>query len=440
MAAMRAPALEMGDLRADRAPFVLLETADVEQLDAAAGRILSTVGVAVPSADARDALGAAGAHVDGQRVIFPAGSLRPLLERAPARIDLGARSGSALRTGEAPLLTTDGCCPEIHDLETGERRPTSLADVGVVARLADAIDAVDFCWPSVSAQDVAAERRGLVELHQTLANTGKHVQTVTITEPDQASVAVAMARAVAGGADECRRRPPVSALLGTVTPLGNDGPTIDSALIFAEAGVPVGFVTMPMGGSTTPLTMAGSLAVGLAEALCAVAAVQAATPGAPVFICFIPTFMDLRTGDFTGGAPEDTLMGAAVADIGRFYGLPTQCGVNSAGAKGPGWQSAVDDVATTFFSLLAGVDMLTGVGMVDGGRAFSYEEMVLGTEVAAAARALRGQGPGAALPDGIDPVSWAHRRAVELLASHRVTPLPDDTEAELGRLLESDRV
>ena len=150
--------------------------------------------------------------------------------------------------------------------------------------------------------------------------------------------------------------------------------------------MPIGFVTMPMGGSTTPITMAGSLVVGIAEALSAVAVIQAAVPGAPVFICFIPSVMDLKTGDFTGGAPEDTLMAAAVGQIGRFYGLPTQCGVNSSGAKAPSWQSALDDTTTTFLSVVAGVDMLTGVGMVSGGRIFSYEEMALAADALTQAR------------------------------------------------------
>ena len=134
--------------------------------------------------------------------------------------------------------------------------------------------------------------------------------------------------------------------------------------------------------------MAGSLVVGIAEALAAVCVIQAAYPGAPVFICFIPSVMDLKTGDFTGGAPEDTLMGAAVGDVGQYYGLPTQCGVNSSGAKQPGWQSALDDTTTTYLSLAAGVDMLTGVGMVSGGRIFSYEEMALAVEALAQARAV----------------------------------------------------
>jgi len=273
------------------------------------------------------------------------------------------------------------------------------------------------------------------------------VQTVTVVEPELALVAVEMAREVAGGADALRAAPPVSALLGTVTPLGNDEGTLETGLIFADAGIPIGFVTMPMGGSTTPITLAGSLAVGIAEALSAVAAIQAAVPGAPCFICFIPSVMDLKSGDFTGGAPEDTVMGAAVGDIGRFYGLPTQCGVNSAGAKEAGWQSAVDDVATTVLSLLNGVDMLTGVGMVCGGRFFSLEEMVLATEIAAAARgfaAAAGLRAGTAgAPGGLpsaalaDPVDWARSQARELLATHVPPPLPDDVHARLRTLIDT---
>ena len=166
--------------------------------------------------------------------------------------------------------------------------------------------------------------------------------------------------------------------------------------------------------------------------------------------------MDLKSGDFTGGAPEDTLMGAAVGDVGAFYGLPTMCGVNASGAKLPGWQSAVDDVTTTFLSMLTGVDMLTGVGMVAGGRIFSYEELILGAEVAALARAAAGAAaarrPATApatdlaalaaqaaelLPrDGAAARARARDKALELLATHEPPPLPPDVDAELRRLVD----
>ena len=246
-----------------------------------------------------------------------------------------------------------------------------------------------------------------------------------------------------------------------MTPLGNDAGTLEAGLIFAEAGVPIGFVTMPMGGSTTPITMAGSLVVGIAEALAAVCVIQAAFPGAPVFICFIPSVMDLKTGDFTGGAPEDTIMGAAVGDVGHFYGLPTQCGVNSSGAKLPSWQSALDDTTTTYLSLACGVDMLTGVGMVSGGRIFSYEEMALAVDTLSGARAvaagvdLRQQGGSAGGPAApaagpslsVDEsyedwvaagrpsaVERAHERVAGIVRDHCPPALDAALDAELRRL------
>ena len=366
----------------------LLTDEELGRLDAAALDVLADVGVAMPSAAARHALVGAGAAESGAVVTIPAPLVRELIARAPEQITLGARAGEPLVTGRRSLLTTDGCCVEICDLETGVKRATTAEDVATISRVVDGMAEVDFCWPAVSAQDRPVENRGLHELYLAIANTGKHVQTVTVVDPEMAAVAVAMGRAVAGGGEALRAAPPISALLGTVTPLGNDAGTLEAGLTFAAAGVPVGFVTMPMGGSTTPITMAGSLTVGIAEALAAVCVIEAAHPGAPVFICFIPSVMDLKTGDFTGGAPEDTFMAAAVGDIGHFYGLPTQCGVNSSGAKLPGWQSAIDDTSTTFLSLAAGVDMLTGVGMVSGGRIFSLQEMALAVETISVARRI----------------------------------------------------
>jgi trimethylamine---corrinoid protein Co-methyltransferase len=429
-----------------RVPLRILSEQDIDQLDQAACQVIERVGVSVPSQRAREALRSAGAGIDGDRVTMSAGVLRSLLAKAPSRFAMGARAGATLSTGQGSLLTTDGCCTEIYDPQDGRRRPTEGADVAAITRLVDAVPQIDFCWPAVSAQDYPVERRGLWELYLALANTGKHIQTVTVVEPHLASVAVEMARTVAGGADSQRAAPPISALLGTVTPLGNDRGTIEAGLVFAEAGVPIGFVSMPQGGSTTPITMAGSLVVGIAETLSAVAAVQAVVPGAPVFLCFIPTIMDLRSGDFTGGAPEDTLMASAVGDIGRYYSLSTQAGVNASGGKLPGWQSAIDDVATTFTSLLSGVDMLAGVGMVASDSLFSCEEMVLAAEITGVARRLAGglAGTGALanapeLPGWLvgareDAVARAHERVLELLATHQPPPLEAGLDGQLRQL------
>lgn len=438
-------------------PLTILSQEDVRRLDEAALEVLAEVGVSIPSARARAELAARGATVDGARVRLRPSLVRELIALAPPKFTLGARGGEPLSTGGRSLITTDGCCVEIYDLESGEKRSTTAADVGDIARAVDAMPEIDFCWPAVSAQDRPAEVRGLHELYLALANTAKHVQTVTVVEPEMARAAVEMARALCDddGA-RLRAEPPISALLGTVTPLGNDAATLEAGLEFAAAGVPIGFVTMPMGGSTTPITMAGSLVVAVAEALAAVAVVQAAVPAAPVFICFIPSVMDLKTGDFTGGAPEDTVMGAAAGDIGRFYGLPTQCGVNSSGAKEPSWQSALDDTTTTLLSLAAGVDMLTGVGMVSGGRIFSYTEMALAADTIARARGMatgldlsavggppRGASPAGPVVTGLalsgpDPLESARERMREILREHRPPALGPHVDVRLRELAQMD--
>jgi trimethylamine--corrinoid protein Co-methyltransferase len=445
--------------------LAILSREELERLDAAALEVLAEVGVSIPSEKARAALAAQGAAVDGARVRLQPELVRRLVDVAPPRITLGARAAAPIVTGERSLMTTDGCCVEIYDLESGEKRGTTADDVATISRVVDAMPEIDFCWPAVSAQDRPADVRGLHELYLAIANTGKHVQTVTVVEPELAELAVAMARAVAGGDARLRAEPPISALLGTVTPLGNDAGTLEAGLVFAAAGIPIGFVTMPMGGSTAPITMAGSLVIGIAEALSSVCVIQAAVPGAPLFICFIPSVMDLQTGDFTGGAPEDTIMGAAVGDVGQFYGLPTQCGVNSSGAKLPSWQSALDDATTTYLSLACGVGLLTGVGMVSGGRIFSYEEMALAVETLTRARTIAhgidlssigGSAGGAASPaagpsliDDQPHRYWAaggrqtaldraHERVARIAAAHRPPALDPALDAELRRLARID--
>ena len=119
--------------------LAILPRGDLEKLDAAALAVLAETGVAIPSARARAALVAQGATADGARVTFPPGLVRRLVAQAPARMTLGARGGAALVTGERSLLTTDGCCVEIYDLEAGEKRGTTADDVATISRVVDAL-------------------------------------------------------------------------------------------------------------------------------------------------------------------------------------------------------------------------------------------------------------------------------------------------------------
>ncbi len=131
-----------------------------------------------------------------------------------------------------------------------------------------------------------------------------------------------MAAAIAGGREALRQRPVLSIMQCTAPPLGHDGGSLDAALVGAEAGLPVGFMTMAACLTTGPATLAGNLVVGNAEVIAGTALIQLAYPGAPVFYAAAQTASDLRSGAYTGGGPEDYLFGAADQRAGRFLQHP----------------------------------------------------------------------------------------------------------------------
>ena len=160
---------------------------------------------------------------------------------------------------------------------------SKLQDVIDITRIADATEEVAFHWVPVSAQDTPPQTRGLHEIKAIWENSTKHVQTESIYSVHEAKAAIEMAGMIAGGKEALRKRPLLSLMQCTASPLGHDGGSLDAALLAAEVGLPTGFMTMSACLTTGPATMAGTLAVGNAEVIAGTALLQLAYPGAPVF-------------------------------------------------------------------------------------------------------------------------------------------------------------
>ena len=166
-----------------------------------------------------------------------------------------------------------------------------------------------------------------------------------------------------------------------VDPLGHDGPNLEANLVAAEHGLASGFMPMPLAAGTGPATLAGNLVVQNAEALSGVVLLQLAFPGVPCFFAGAPSVIDLKTGGYTGGSPEDYLLAAASTQLAHFYGLPMAMGTMATGAKEPDWQAAIDDSLSTFASVMSHADMMNGAGLLNGSKILSYPHMVMETEI-----------------------------------------------------------
>jgi trimethylamine--corrinoid protein Co-methyltransferase len=463
----------------------ILSSEDVRRIHNASLNMIESVGVCFRSTRALDIWAAHGAKVDRDTMIVkvPGQVIEDALKTAPPIYTLAARDPAQdlPLDGNHVYVATDGCGVQMLDINTGERRSSRLQDVADIARVADALEEVAYHWVPVSAQDCPPETRGVHELRVIWENSTKHLQTESIYSAREAQAAVEMATVIAGGRDALRKRPVLSFLECTTPPLGQDGGSVEAALVAAEAGVPVGFMTMTSSVSTAPATLAGNLAVGNAEVISALALIQLAYPGAPIYYSAAQTVMDLRTGGYTGGGPEDFLFGAATNALADFYHIPLAMGSFATGAKVPDWQAGVENSLATFMACVAMSDMLLGVGLLHGSRVWSFEELLMDCEIfdiiyymmkgivvddeTLALDAVRSVGPGGNflvhkhtnkhlhelwVPRYMDrrpydvweekqdgARDWAREKAKQILATHQPEPLDSKMVVELKRIADS---
>ncbi len=367
----------------------ILEEADIEAIDEATRVLLYHTGVDVHSASGREALAQMGARVvrGNPRVLFSRAVIDKALESAPRTVLLASRDGKRDLTipDTHPYMTTDGCGVNVWDLETGVRRPSTRKDVADLARVADALEVIDFQWPMVVAGDVPTEIHALVEAAATFESTSKHIQHEALSRAD-AEAYVRMASAIAGGPEVLRKRPIISSVQCPVSPLTLDKGSSEALVVLARAGVPVVPLSMVLMGASSPVDLASALVIANAENLASLCMAQAAAPGAPVIYSVASGPIDMRSGSFGGGSPESGIIDAAGVEMAHHYGLPCLTAGFSCDADSPGFQAGAEKMGTGLMAMLSGADLITGIGGVDTDSTMSLEQLVLDADLVGYAR------------------------------------------------------
>ncbi len=362
----------------------ILSPKEIDTLKKGTYQLLAEVGVKYPSKKALGIFADHGADVDWESFIvrIPPDLVDQAMATAPRDIVLGGREPRFDLTldGSKSYLTTDGCGVHVIDLETREKRSSRKSDVAMMARVADAIPFVSFFWPMVSAQDHGLTAP-LHECHAGLTSTLKHVRGGTTVHPELAPAIVEMATVVAGTEKERRLRPPVCANICGIAPLSHDEHGIETALIYAEAGIPTSFMAMPNMGSTAPASVLGAIIQGDAESVSAMVLMQLAFPGAPVFHSIITSLMNPRTGGYIGDTPLPVSFIAV--QMAHAWGVPSLGGGSfSSDAPDIGWQSAFESGFGGSQIPLAGGDLCGYMGLMNSSMIIYPEQIMLDAEIA----------------------------------------------------------
>lgn len=467
----------------------MLEDHEVEKLHATALEVLERVGVRVLTPKLENLLLDNGGVPGKEKGIvrLPASAVEKLLSLAPKQVVYGGREpefdvclGDGKTLSCRPISGAEGYL----DLETGEYRKATIADVKEWSILCDALENIDTCaglYPS----DVPVKIRDLLMLRTMIENTRKHVHL----QPDKA-VSMRyygeMCAAVQGGEAELKRRPLPSILNSATCPLMFRTETVETIWVAGKYGIPVEVNSMPILGATGPVSVAGSLVLSHAELLATAAIIQIGNPGAPVVYSPRPMVMDMASGNASSGAVELALMAAAGTQVVKTkVGIPVNMEGPATDSPLVDGQSQIERVYNTILPALAGADMLTGPGHLQHYYTVSPVQLVIDNDILGmTARIVRGieidtDLLGLEVIDAVGPApgvdylttdhtlrlfksqvyrpalmnrkargTWesegggdlnhrARERAKEFLRNHSVPPLEDSVTRELDRIMKS---
>lgn len=473
---------------AQRPTLELLSQTLLEQIVAEALDVLSGVGVLIENDEVLEMLGNAGAHIDrpAQRALIPDSLVWRCLRSVPSNFDIFDREGNAaLHLGGLNVHFDPGSTAlRILDSQTEKARPPVTADLASLARLTDALPHIQAQSTAMVPSDVPAGIADRYRLLIVLLNATKPVVTGTFAA-DGLPVMKQMLVAIAGGEANLRKYPRAIFDTCATQPLKWSSLTSQCLVDCACAGIPAELISAPLLGATAPVTLTGALVQHTAENLSGIVIHQLAAEGSPVIYGGSPAVFDMRYGTTALGAVESAMVACAYAQIGRFFHLPTHGYLGLSDSKVLDAQCGLESGVGATLAALAGINVVSGAGMLEFENCQSLEKLVIDNEICGMAQRLvagiekreemMGEDLFADLAGGNHfltspvtlrwlrheitspgsvinretPEAWqkngrksasqrARERVQDLLAKHKPKPLPDDLMRHLIEIMEAD--
>jgi trimethylamine--corrinoid protein Co-methyltransferase len=361
------------------APVQVLSEEAIELIEHNADTILEEVGLLVHEHPrALELFASAGADVDGERVRFPRGLCRSIVQAtAPPVYAQHARNParSVQVGGDATVFAPNYGSPFAHDLDNG-RRYATLTDFENFVKLAYLSPNLHHSGGTVCEPvDIPVNKRHLDMVYAHLRYSDKPFMG-SVTAGSRAADSIELARIAFGG--DLQDRTVMTSLINAASPLVWDGSMLAAAEVYAAGNQATIITPFILAGAMAPVTTAGVAAQTLAEALAGMAFVQLVRPGAPVVFGSFASSMSMQTGAPTFGTPEPSLVLFVVAQLARRLGVPFRSGGALCASKVPDAQAAYESANTLQATVLGGVNfVLHAAGWLEGGLAIGYEKFVL---------------------------------------------------------------
>lgn len=360
----------------------VLSESQIKAIHEASLQVLERTGVFVQSEAVQDLLADAGCTVKGNTVRIPSHLVEWAINVAPSQFLLYDRNG------QNPLLvgghnTYFGLGPTLLNMldpETGERRRFTKGDTEKAVRLVDALPNIDWAMAYGTISDHKPEHSDRHEFEAMVENTSKPLVIWSYTTEGLKDI-MEMASVVAGSQDELIERPFIVSYSEPISPLTHDKTAGEKLLLAADYGIPIIHTPVSQGGASSPVTLAGELALINAENLSGLVISQLRKQGVPFVVGGVISIMDMAYAQLSYGAPELDLLMAAYMDIAHYYQLPTWGTGGCTDSKIVDEQAAIEGTLSVLFSALSGANLVHDVGYMESGSTGSLEMIAMVDEI-----------------------------------------------------------
>ena len=378
--------------------FEVLDEEGLQLIENNADTILEETGIEFRDMpEALEILKKGGAEIDGVTARFPRGLCRSIIQAsAPKEFTQHARNParSVQIGGKNTVFVPAYGSPFVFDLDKG-RRYATIEDFQNFVKLAYASPSLHHSGGTICEPvDVPVNKRHLDMVYSHIKYSDKAFMG-SVTAPERAQDTVEMIKILADDnyidPETGRPRTYATSLINANSPMTFDDTMLGAAKVYAENNQACIVTPFILAGAMSPVTVAGTAAQSLAEALAGLTFVQLVNPGAPVIMGSFASSMSMQSGAPTFGTPEPALVLYTMAALARRLGVPFRSGGGLCGSKLPDAQAASEALNTLMPAALAGVNfVLHTAGWMEGGLSMGYEKFVMDTDQAAMMEILLG--------------------------------------------------
>ncbi len=359
--------------------YELLGEEGLSLIEKNADTILQEIGIDFRYEPALKLFKEAGADIDDQRVRFPAGMCRKIIQAsAPAIFEQKARNRDRNVTigGKNIVFAPVYGPPFIRDLDSG-RRYALIEDFRNFVKLTYMLPALHHSGGTVcEPTDLPVNKRHFDMVYSHIKYSDKPFMG-SVTQPERAQDTIDMCKILFGEAFVDEHTVVVN-LINANSPMTYDETMLGASEVYArnnQASIISPFI---LAGAMSPVTAAGTMAQILAEAMAGMAFTQLVRPSSPVIFGTFASSISMQSGAPTFGTPEPSLVLNGCASMARRLGVPFRSGGSLCGSKVPDAQAAYESANTLLPTVTAGVNfVLHAAGWLEGGLASSYEKLVM---------------------------------------------------------------